>query len=678
MSRWKEWAIITLILLLAAVLRLWALGDVPPGLCHDEVAHWLIDRDILAGHHAIYFTAAYGHEPLYHYVQAATIALFGDQWVGLRWPSVAFGLLGIAATYTLIRRLFDAHVALLTAAWLALSFWPLFYARVGLRAIMLPCTATISIYFFFRAIHLPPRPSPLVPGSPPGDPQVDNRRSLFVISGFFLGLSLYVYMSARILPFILASFLIYLFLVYPQSRKLWGRMLLTLAVAALVSAPLVIWLATHPGAEYRVAEVQEPLDRLLAGDPSLIWRNLIANLKFFTFAGDPWPRQNLPGRPIFADPISAVLFYAGLLIALRRWRDPRYGLLFLWLVGALVPSIITSDAPSSIRNILGLAVVFVFPALALVETGRWLKRRMQDAGCRMQEAECKRLLPLASCLLLLASCFFLTVHDYFIEWPQNDVVRFDYQTDLTAVAHRLDELPPGTPVAVAGLSVDSMDGPGLELAARRDVHHVRLCDTRQTLVVPAGRDVWLFVPQVVPFDVDLRARLMDWGGVMEADPRGSFTGYRLPNDVALSRGLGRLEASATLPNGAPAMLPVSFGGRLTFLGYEWLQQPSFPGDPLALLTYWRVETPSSTPLKVFVHLAGKSQLPIAQHDGLGSPPRGWATGDLIIQKHTIFLPPTLPPGRYHLQVGAYDAVTDVRLPVLTADHLLLYSVEVPK
>ena len=58
MSRRREWAAITSILLLAAVLRCWALGEVPPGLAHDEVANWLIARDILAGRHAIYFTAA--------------------------------------------------------------------------------------------------------------------------------------------------------------------------------------------------------------------------------------------------------------------------------------------------------------------------------------------------------------------------------------------------------------------------------------------------------------------------------------------------------------------------------------------------------------------------------------------------------------------------------------------
>ena len=693
------WIAVILILLLAAALRFWMLGQVPPGLCHDEVANWLIARDILTGHHAVYFTAAYGHEPLYQYVQAATVALFGDHWLGLRWPSVALGLLGIAATYVLIRRLFDVPVALLAIAWLAVSFWPLFYARVALRAITLPFTAALAAYFLLRATNLPHFHTPKHSISQsPGSGRLAGVAD-WLLAGLFLGLSLYTYMAARIFPFILVAFLIYLFLIYSSPPIPWSRILVFLLTAAIVSAPLVIWLTTHPGAEYRIAEVQEPLDRLLAGDPSLVWQNFTANLKLFTCAGDPWPRQNLPGRPVFADPISAALFYVGLLIALWRWRDPRYGLLLIWLGGALVPSILTSVAPSSIRDILGLVVVFVFPALALSEARRWLIIRHSPFAIRHS-------LFVICYLSFVLFSLVLTMRDYFFVWPRHDAVRFDYQTDLTAVAHRLDELPPGTPVTVAGLSVHTMDGPGLDLAARRDVHDARLCDTRETLVVPAGHDVWIFVPQVVPFDVDLHERLLEWGAVVlppwRGDKRGvPFTSYHLSDGAdgaRIRRDLQHLETTAVLPDGTPVALPVSFGGRLAFLGYErilppgggirrgwWFLPPGggirggapTPGDSLTLLTYWRVEKPSSsTPPKIFVHLLGESDAPIAQHDGLGSPLRGWVAGDLIVQKHTIPLPADIPPGQYHLQVGLYDSATNVRLPVLTADHLLLYSLEV--
>lgn len=674
MNKRTEWRVVATIFLLAAALRLWALGQVPPGLAHDEVAHWLIARDVLAGNCAIYFTAAYGHEPLYQYAQAATVALFGDHWLGLRWPSVAFGLLGMAATYALVRRLFGASVALLTAAWLAVSFWPMFYARVALRAITLPFIAALCAYFLVRATGVEhglqdadgSRRSRFARNPRPGSVAVMN----WLLAGLFLGLSFYTYMAVYILPAILVTFLVYLFLVHSSTPPPWSRILAFLLVAALVAAPIVTWLATHLDAVQRFSEVRKPLDRLLVGNPALVWRNLLANLKFFTIAGDPWPRQGIPGRPVFADPISAALFYAGLLIAVWRWRDPRYGLLLIWLLGSLAPSVATSVAPSSIRDILGLVVAFIFPALALVEAGRWIENKWQVP---------RFLLP-ASCLLLLAPCLFLTVRDYFSLWPHNAVVRFDYQADLTAVAHRLDELPPETPVAVAGLSVFSMDGPGLELATRGHVRRVRLCDTRETLVVPGGRDVWLFAPQVVPFDADLQERLLEWGATTENDESASFTAYRLSDDTTLRWALAHLETTAALPDGAAAPLPVSFGAQggaaLTFLGYEWLQQFPAPGAPLILLTYWRVEAPPSSPLKIFVHLLDGSGAPIAQHDGLGSPPDGWAAGDLIVQKHTVPFPADVAPGPYSLQVGLYDTVTGDRLPVLTADRLLLYSLEV--
>jgi len=668
MSRRLEWVIITLVLALAAALRLWALGEVPPGLAHDEVANWLIAQDIFAGHHAIYFTAAYGHEPLYQYVQAASVALFGDHWLGLRWPSVAFGLLGIVVTYALTRRLFGAPVALLTAAWLATSFWPLFYARVALRAISLPFTASLSAYFLLRTTNSTPHQSTT--------PEVTN----WLLAGLFLGLSLYTYMAARILPFVLVAYLIYFFLIHSSTPIPWSRLLVCLLVAAVVSAPLVVWLMTHPGAEYRITEVREPLIRLFAGDPSLVWQNLIANLEFFTFSGDPWPRQNLPGRPVFADPISAALFWAGLIIALWRWRVPRYGFLLIWLVGSLVPSIVTSDAPSSIRDILGLVVTFVFPALALVEAGRWLKHRLQirrflpPASCLLLPASCL-LLP-ASCLLLLAPCLLLTVRDYFFIWPRHEVVQFDYQADLTAVAHRLDELPASTPIAVAGLSVHTMDGPGLDLAARRDVGDVRLCDTRETLVVPAGRDIWLFVPRVVPLDVDLQKRLMEWGAIVETNPQSAFVSYRLPEVEAVRSDLQRLETQATLPGGRPVALPISFSGQMAFLGYEWTRPTPAPGDSANLLTYWRVEAPPPGQLKIFLHLLVESNMSIIQHDGLGSPPRGWAAGDLVVQKHVLPLPANLAPGLYKLHLGIYNAPAGPRLSVAGADRLILPPIEV--
>jgi hypothetical protein len=73
---------------------------------------------------------------------------------------------------------------------------------------------------------------------------------------------------------------------------------------------------------------------------------------------------------------------------------------------------------------------------------------------------------------------------------------------------------------------------------------------------------------------------------------------------------------------------------------------------------------------------GKSDIPIAQHDGLGSSPHGWSSGDWIVQKHTIPIPADLSPGLYTPQLGWYNAPTGSRLPVADADRLLLPAVEI--
>ncbi len=652
------WCVVTLVILVAAVLRFSELGAVPPGLAHDEVANWLIARRILSGDHAIYFTEAYGHEPLYQYIQAATVALLGDHWLGLRYPSAALGLLGLAVTIALARRLFGRQVSLLTGAWMALSFWPVFYARVALRAILLPLVAGLSLLFIVRALDRP------------GTEARRMLRSDWVLGGLFLGVSAYTYMASRILPLIYVVFWAYLLLVHQPARRQWREMLVAIGVAMLVASPLILWLAAHPGAEYRIAEVREPLDRLLSGDPGPALRNLAANLAFFTVKGDPLPRQNMPGRPVFVDPVSVLLFTVGVLIA--AWRavsrrpDYRYGVLLIWLLGALGPSVVTTMPPSSIRDILGLNVTFIFPALAAVEIGRAVR------GRALARPRLARALPLVLGCLALLPAGILTVRDYFFRWPRHSVVRFDYQVGLTDIGRHLDALPTSAGSTVGGLSIHTMDGPSLALATRSDANDVRLCDTRQTLVLAAADDAWLFVPDVVPLDSALRDQLLVWGGYTET-VASSFIAYRLPGGLqapldVLAESPGRV----ALPDGSDAGLPASFENHLAFLGYRWLATDAGPGQSLELLTYWRVRETPQTRLKVFVHLTtAQSDVPFAQHDGLAMSNARWFAGDLVIQKHVIPWPDDTPSGSYRVQLGVYDVATWRRLDVLTSDRLLL-------
>jgi hypothetical protein len=166
---------------------------------------------------------------------------------------------------------------------------------------------------------------------------------------------------------------------------------------------------------------------------------------------------------------------------------------------------------------------------------------------------------------------------------------------------------------------------------------------------------------------------LTWGADVATDETGAFTSYRLSDRTVLERHLGLLEHKAALPDGSAVELPVSFGGHLAFLGYEWLQRDS---DSLQLLTYWRVVEPPSSRLKIFVHLLDDTGDRVAQHDGLGSPPRGWMPGDLLVQKHVMTPSESLVCGLCRPQVGLYNASSGSRLSVAGVEQLFLSSIEV--
>jgi 4-amino-4-deoxy-L-arabinose transferase-like glycosyltransferase len=124
------------VLLIATAFRFLAVDAAPPGWRDDELIEYGMDRRIADGWRPLFITEAEGHEPVYHYLHAGTILSFGDNIVGYKWLPMAFGLLTIALTYALARKMFDAPtVALLAAALMAVSFWPIMYARFGVRHI---------------------------------------------------------------------------------------------------------------------------------------------------------------------------------------------------------------------------------------------------------------------------------------------------------------------------------------------------------------------------------------------------------------------------------------------------------------------------------------------------------------------------------------------------------------
>ena len=113
-------------------------------------------------------------------------------------------------------------------------------------------------------------------------------------------------------------------------------------------------------------------------------------------------------------------------------------------------------------------------------------------------------------------------------------------------------------------------------------------------------------------------------------------------------------------------LDIQFQDRsFSLTGYTLHEEQVHPGSELGLTLFWRANGPAQRPYTVFNHLLNDQGSLVAQLDNWpinGTwPPTCWRAGENIVDPYTIRLPEDLPPGRYQLLSGLYDAQTGERL-----------------
>jgi 4-amino-4-deoxy-L-arabinose transferase-like glycosyltransferase len=159
----------------------------------------------------------------------------------------------------------------------------------------------------------------------------------------------------------------------------------------------------------------------------------------------------------------------------------------------------------------------------------------------------------------------------------------------------------------------------------------------------------------------------------ESDPEGIIEGYldrHAFKTLDAWHGNVRLVVY-TSARQAPAepSVPSSYrlGEDIVLDGYALLTPEPTPGDAVQVTLFWRAERALAERLKVFVHLVDAHGHIVGQHDGEpagGSQPTdSWAPGEMVRDNHGILVQPGTPPGPLTLRVGLYDPVTSARLPV---------------
>ena len=641
--RWLVPAIALFIALVAVALRLYRLEAVPPGLQHDEVFHGHDAVTVLLGHHPIYFPSNAGNEPLYVYLTAGTIALFGKNVWGIRMAAVLCGLATVGFTGLWIRRAYNTRTALIASSLVAVTFWPLFMSRVGLRSAALPPLAAATAWLFWRAMQ-----------------RAGIRYWIlrFVLAGVLLGATLYTYPAARALPVAYLLFAItfyvshFVFHATPNTQYPIPNIHLGLATffitAGLVFLPLYLYLLQAPEADVRLQQLVTigAVSSLQKGDAGPLLANVRNTLGMFTFHGDPVWRYNVAGRPVF-DLFVGVLFYLGLLVALWRVRDARYLFALIWLPAGLAPSILSDSAPSFLRASASLPVAFLFPALGadwLIERFRW-KRAM-----------------ITGVMAVIAFSGVLSIRDYLAVWPARPEVRAVYRSDLADVARWLDARADDIPVVIASANPHDLDPFIFDFELRRP-RPVKWVDCAYGLIFPPGWALYIS-PASTAFAPELRRFLGDAPTVSQ----DSFVVYesdapRLAPQVALT-------------------VPARFGNRLDLTGYQVEPSALKPGEWVRVWTYWRIVDDTrgeQWPVAVFAHMLDAQGQFVAGRDLLAVPTAGWRTGDVWVQFQNFQVPASASPGTYPIEIGLYNraaqSVQRWRLPD-GSDRLLLSPAEI--
>ena len=648
----RRWLILTAVLLLAALVRFPALDRVPPGWRDDELIEIGMDMRIQQGWRPLYIREAEGHEPLYHYFHAGTLALFGHNTYGYRWLPAAFGTLSTALLVALAWRLFGFNIAALTGALYGVGLWPVLYSRFGVRHIGVMPFILLALYALAQISNAKNQISKWKLALLRFD---IGYLKFSLLAGTAIGLGLYVYYAAWVMPAVVVALAAYL-LVFDRQRfrQAWPGLALALVVAGVIFWPLG-WELAHGPRVTRIEVTGAPLRALFNGDPLPVIQTTLGTLGMFTFAGDPEWLYNLSGLPVF-DWITGALFYLGLVICLLRLRDARYGFVLVWLALGLAPAFISIPPASFSHTIAAQGAVYLMPAIGMVELSNIqypisiFKRRIPhlklDIGYWVF-------------IVFVAWTAFYTVRFYFGQWPNEWWTRFLYHADTHDLARWLDAQSEGGDIAISTASNELELEPRALLfdLKRRDVTP-RFFDPEWALVFPQGGGQRIALTSYPPMNPLLESAFQSTLIAERYNPAAQQLVFRVYRDTA-ARGSRRVA-----PGDAPRV------GSLTLVSHTVAVAPP-PGGEGILLTTWRVDGPLSDPLKLFVHLLNANGQVIGNGDRLDVLTSSLRSGDVSIQINRLPRPADATCAPCRIELGLYNPVTNERLPASTGDHIVL-------
>ncbi len=349
MTRAARRLVVTLAAGLSVYLLLHALSfrRVPSGLEGGPAVEALRGvRLVLKGKFEVLtFSIATSAETLWLYAVGASVTLLGPDWLSVVLPSILAAAAVVALTVVLAARLAPDTPPAVPFLFSAGSVWLFHYGQVGLRAIAAPLFLLVVCLLVERAER---------PGAPV---------RFHAATGFVLGLSIYAYSSCRVLP---VAWLLWKGLQWAREKDARARLkpalLAGLAGLFVASVPNLLFFLREPGEflfrgyyVYRGAWWWKPVN--------VFWTALLPfhHPRFYT----EWlgPGHNFDATAVSLtsagvhpiDPVTALAFAAGLLVAVRSPRPP----VLSWLLAAFTAgTVLLGVSGPSLTRLLVLQPVY--------------------------------------------------------------------------------------------------------------------------------------------------------------------------------------------------------------------------------------------------------------------------------------------------------------------------------
>ncbi|NMB54672.1 MAG: hypothetical protein GYA15_08210 [Leptolinea sp.] len=338
----------------------------PNVLSGDEATSGLYAIGFLKGlTNNIFITGWFSFPSFFSFVQSLGIAIWGQTIPGLRIPSALCGSVTVVVLFLVCRAMFDNRTAFIASLLLAFSHFHIHFSRLGINNIWDGLSWLMTLGALWWAWN-------------------KERKAAFTLAGLCLGLSQYFYVSARGLFVVIPLWLICVAL---QDKKKAARMLpgiiLMFLTAAVIILPLACFYFSLPEEFFapmeRVSLTEDWLNATMAASNTsiigVIWQQFLSS--FFGLTVKPLIHWYKPGVALLR-PVSAVLFYIGILFMLRKYRDNRLWLIVIWLGFFISSGALSQDTPAAQRYVAAAPACFMVVGYGANKIIQLLEGKLKD------------------------------------------------------------------------------------------------------------------------------------------------------------------------------------------------------------------------------------------------------------------------------------------------------------